>query len=183
MVDTGLSPWSVYKTDHASSFAATCAKYMRDPGTSSYYVFWGDENGNIFRMEGVSEGDPSNTTISTSRRTKYIYNEDGNEIKDVSGRVEYKRIADCSLLMYFEWADDYSSPRCTVPLEGPPVGDGATYYGGSAYYGGSFYFNTGFFYANRISTKGFSPVGGGPGVYLTTTVTSLQDFDIIKIRI
>lgn len=177
-----ISPWSVYKTDHTSSFDATCAKYMRAPGTSTWYVFWGDSTGKLYRMEGDASGDPSSTTISTSRRTKLIFDEDGAEIKNVSGRVEYKRIADCDLLMDFEWADDYSIARCTVPLEGPPVGDAATYYGGSAYYGGAFYYNTGFFYADRISTKGFSPVGRGPGVYLTTTVSSLQEFDIIKIR-
>lgn len=182
MVETGLSPWSVYITDHTSSFSATCAKYMRDPGTSSYYVFWGDTNGNIYRMEGEGTGDPSSTNINTSRRTKYLYDPEISNLSGVTGRVEYKRIADCDLLMDFEWADDYSITRCTVPLEGPPIGDGATYYGGSAYYGGAFYFNTGFFYANRISTKGFSPVGEGPGLYLTTTVQATQEFDIIKIR-
>jgi hypothetical protein len=179
---TELSPWSVYKTDHTSSFNAVCAKYMRAPGTSTWYVFWTDSIGNIYRMEGEGTGDPSSTTINTSRRTKYLYDKEIEELAFVSGRVEYKRIADCDLLMDFEWADDYSISRCTVPLEGPPTGDAATYYGGSAYYGGAFYFNTGFFYANRISTKGFSPVGRGPGVYLTTTVQSTQEFDIIKIR-
>jgi hypothetical protein len=84
--------------------------------------------------------------------------------------------------MDFEWADDYSVARCTVPLEGPPIGDPAGYYNGSSYYGGAFYYNSGFFYANRISTKGFAPVGRGPGVYLTTTVQSTQEFDILKIR-
>jgi len=182
LVDTGLSPWSRYKTGHSSSFAATSAKYMRAPGTSSYFVFFGDVDGNIYRMEGEGDGDPSSTDIETSRRTKILYDPEIDNLSGVTGRVEYKRIADCDLLMDFEWSDDYSITRCTVPLEGPPVGDSSSYYGGSAYYGGAFYYNTGFFYAQRISTKGFSPVGEGPGVYLTTTVQSTQEFDIIKIR-
>lgn len=182
LANTEFSPWSIYKTDHTSSFDATCAKYMREPGTSSWYVFWGDNMGAIYRMEGEGTGDPSSTAINTSRRTKYLYDPEIEELSSVSGRVEYKRVADADLLMDFEWADDYSIARCTVPLEGPPTGDAASYYNASAYYGGAFYYNTGFFYADRISTKGFSPVGQGPGVYLTTTVQSTQVFDILKIR-
>lgn len=182
LVDSGLSPWTRYKTSHSSSFAATFAKYIRSPGASSYYVYWGDVDGNIYRMEGEGNGDPSSTEIETSRRTKLLYDPDISNLAGVTGRVEYKRISDCDLLMDFEWADDYSITRCTVPLEGPPVGDAATYYGGSVYYGGSYYYNTGFFYSQRISTKGFSPVGEGPSIYLTTTVQSTQGFDILKLR-
>ena len=186
MIVTDLSPWSVYKTNHSSSFMAESAIYMRKPGTSSYYTFWGDSSGNIYRMDSDTEGDPSSIAIDTSRRTTVLYDvvdgdPTGKDLK-IKGRVEYKRIADCDLLMDFEWSDDYSISRCTVPLEGPPTGDAATYYGGSAYYGGAFYYNTGFFYSDRISTKGFSPVGTGPGVYVTLTVQSTQEFDILKIR-
>jgi hypothetical protein len=96
--------------------------------------------------------------------------------------VEYKRVSDVDLLMDFEWADDYAINRCTVPLDGPGVGDAGGYFGGSGYFGGEFYFNTGFQLANRISTKGFAPVGRGPGFYLTLTVQSTQTFDILKLR-
>ena len=85
--------------------------------------------------------------------------------------------------MDFEWADDYAINRCAVPLSGPAAGDASNYWGGSAYWGGAYYWNQGFQLALRTSTKGFSPVGRGPGFYLTTTVQSKQSFDVLKISV
>lgn len=181
LLGTELSPWSVYKTDHSSSFDATSAIYMRRPGASPYFVYWGDSMGRLYQMDGASTGDPSDTAINTYRRSRYL-DEFNTELNRMRGRVEYKRISDVDLLMDFEWADDYATNRCTVPLEGPPAGDAAGYFGGTSYFGGSFYFNSGFFYAERVSTKGFAPVGRGPGFHLMLTVQSLQSFDILKIR-
>lgn len=181
MVGGELSPWSVYKTNHTSSFSATSAIYMRRPSGTAYYVYWGDSSGKIYQMEGTGNGDPSTTDIDTVRRTKYI-DDYGSDLKIVRGRVIYKRAADCDLLMDFEFSDDYAINRCTVPLEGPPSGGASGYFGGSIYFGGSFYFNVGFEFSQRISSKGFSSVGRGPGFYITTTVQSTQQFDILRIQ-
>lgn len=181
LIGSGLSPWGKYKTDHASSFITKAAIYMRDPGTENHYVFWGDDSGNIYRMDGVGCGDAGTTNIVVYRRSTYL-NGFSTELNRIRGRVEYKRVADVDLIMQFEWADDYSITSCTVPLEGPPIGDTANYFGGSSYFGGVFYFNTGFFFSDRISTKGFSPIGRGPGFYLSTSVSTNQDFDVLKIR-
>jgi hypothetical protein len=180
MLQTELSPWSVYKTNHASGFNTESAIYMRTPGGTTYNVYWGDSAGHIFQLEGTSDGDNGDTSLDTFRRIRYVA-EPALELDNISGRVEYKRISETDLIMQFEWADDYSIATCTVPLDGPPVGDPASYFGGSAYFGGAFYFNTGFFFANRISTKGFNPVGKGPGFYLDLTISSKQLFDVIKL--
>lgn len=180
LAESGLSPWSVYKTDHTSSFSATTAIYMRQPGGSAYYVYWADSSGRLYQMDGTGDGDPSTTNINTQRRSKLIKTVES--ARGVRGRVDYKRKADIDLLMDFEWADDYAVNRCTVPLDGPPVGDPGGYFGGSSYFGGLFYFNSGFFYSDRISSKGFAAIGRGSGFYLTLTVQSTQQFDILKIR-
>jgi len=183
MQPSGLSPWSVYKTDHTSNFDTNAAVYMRRPGGTDWFVYFGDSSGNIYQMEGTGDGDNGNTDIPTTRRTMLIEELEGYdpEIDQLEGRVWYRRIADVDLVMDFEWGDDYSITRCTVPLEGPPVGDSSNYFGGSAYFGGAFYFNSGFFYSDRVSTKGFSPVGRGVGLYIDLSITSSQRFDIIKI--
>jgi len=188
MLPYQLSPWSVYKTSHASSFSTNAAIYMRRPGTTAtgnYYVYWGDSIGRIFQMEGTGDGDAGSTDVETTRKTRYIDDIEGlnTELMQVRGRVEYRRIADTDLLMDFEWSDDYATNRCTVPLDGPGTSDAGTYWGGSAYWGGSYYWNEGFQLALRTSTKGFSPVGRGPGFYLTTTVQSNQLFDVLKIKV
>lgn len=188
MIPYDLSPWSSYRTSHASSFSTNAAIYMRTPGgsaSSNYYVYWGDSSGRIFQMEGTSDGDAGSTVIETSRKTKYIDDIEGLNtlLTQLSGRVEYRRVSDSDLLMDFEWADDYAINRCTVPLDGPASASDSNYWGGSSYWSGSYYWNSGFQLALRTSTKGFSPVGRGPGFYLTTTVQDTQTFDIMKIRV
>ena len=191
MLSSELSPWSVYKTNHASSFSTNAAIYMRRPGTTStgnYYVYWGDSSGRVFQMEGASSadaGDAGSTSIDTVRKTRYIDDiEDlDTRLMQLRGRIEYRRISEVDLLMDFEWADDYAINRCAVPLSGPAAGDASNYWGGSAYWGGAYYWNQGFQLALRTSTKGFSPVGRGPGFYLTTTVQSKQSFDVLKISV
>ena len=185
--DGKLSPWSVYKTNHGSSFSTNAAIYMRQPGGSNYYVYWGDSSGRIFQMDGTSEGDAGSTAIDTYRKSLFFgkFEDDNGNVVDpnkhqIRGRVYYRRVADVDLLMDFEWADDYATNRCTVPLDGPGAADAASYFSGSGYFGGSVYFNTGFALSQRVSTKGFSPVGRGPGLYISSTVQSTQQFDIMK---
>lgn len=188
--ETGqLSPWSVYKTDHTSSFSTNAATYMRQPGGSNYYVYWGDSTGGIYQLEGTSAGDAGSTNIETYRKSPYFgkFQDDHGNVLDpnkdqIRGRVYYRRTADCSLLLDFEWADDYAINRCTVPLDGPAQGDTAAYWGGSSYFGGSYYFNTGFQLSQRVSTKGFSPVGRGPGLFVSCTVQTTEQFDIMKLE-
>lgn len=190
LLATDLSPWSLYKTNHTSSFSTRAAIYMRQPGGSNYYVYWGDSSGRIFQMDGTGTGDPSSTNIDSNRKSKFIEmfeDKYGNpvipEYMTVRGRVFYRRVADADLLMDFEWADDYAINRCTVPLDGPSTGDGAIYWGGSGYWGGLFYWNVGFQFSQRVSTKGFSPVGRGPGFHVSTTLQTTQVFDILKLEI
>lgn len=178
MANSNLSPWSLYKTDHSSSFSTNAAIYMRAPGGTDFFVYFGDTNGNIYQLEGTSSGDPSSTDIQVFKRLKFF-----DEFKgDLRGRVLYHRVADVDLILTFEWGDDYSRTECTVPLEGPPIGDGANYWNGSSYWNGAFYWNEGFFYANRVSSKNWSPVGRGSGVTLELSIIGSQDFDVIKIE-
>lgn len=190
MLSTGLSPWSKYKTAHSSSFSTNAAIYMKQPGGSNSYVYFGDSVGRIYQLEGTSAGDAGSEDIEGNRKARFfedLETKDGlpvdPETDVIRGRVFYRRIADVDLLMDFEWADDYSINRCTVPLSGPPQGDGAVYFGGEAYFGGLYYFNAGFMLSQRTSTKGFSPVGRGPGFNLSLTIQSTQEFDIQKIEI
>lgn len=193
LLGTELSPWMVYKTDHASSFSTTAAAYIREAGgnsASDHYVYYGDDSGNIYRLDGTGSGDNGDTDVETTRKTGFIQrveSEDGEMVKvkrdRLRGRVYYRRISSVDLLMDFEWADDYATNRCTVPLEGPQANDAAAHFNASAYFGGSFYFNTGFALSFKTSTKGFSAIGRGPGVYVLTSITSSQDFDVLKVEI
>lgn len=185
MLESGLSPWTIYKTSHASSFSTNAAIYMRQPGGSNYYVYWGDSIGRIFKMDGIGYGDGGTVQVETHRKSRYIDKIEGLDLNLMRwrGRVEYRKIAACSLEMNFEWADDYAVNRCLVPLEGPGASGPGGYFGGPGYFGGLFYFNAGFQLALKTSSKGFSPIGRGPGFYVSLTVSSNQTFDITKISV
>lgn len=177
MLQSGLSPWSVYTTRHSSNFVSTAVTFMQSPSSTDRFVYWGDADGKIYQMDGVgASGDAGDSDIRTYRRSAFIEKDENTSIE---GRVRYRRISSGTLKIQPEWADDYQIALCEVPLEAPPDGD---YYNGSAYYGGEFYYNAGFYFSRRISTKGFSPVGKGPGFYLHTTVESSNDFDVIEIN-
>jgi len=193
LLGSELSPWMLYKTDHASSFSTNAATYIREAGgnaASDYYVYFGDDSGNVYRLDGTGAGDNGDTDVETTRKTGFIQrvqSEDGKEIRvkrdRLRGRVYYRRVSDDTLIMDFEWADDFATNRCSIPLDGPDAGDTASHFNGSAYFGGSFYFNTGFALSYKNATKGFSAIGRGPGVNVLTSITGKQEFDILKIEI
>jgi len=187
-----LSPWSVYKSSLNDSFSTSAALYMRQPGGTSsndWYTYFGDSSGHIMRLDGTGTGDGGDTAIETLRKSRIVeglQSKDGRPINPmtdiVRGRVWYRRLYQVDLLMDFEWADDYAVNRCTVTLDGA-TSDAGIYYGGSGYYGGNFYYNSGFSLSYRTSTKGYSAIGRGPGFYLTTSVSSIRPFDVLKIEI
>ena len=181
-IGTGLSPWSVYMTNHESSFQTNAAIHMKNPasGLNDNYVYFGDDKGNIYHMDGDINGDNGDTDIQVFRRSLY-FESDQIELEGISGRVYYKRVADVDLTMQFEFGDDYSTTTCLIPLEGPPTTDNAAYWGGDSYWGGEFYWNAGFKFSSIMTTKGYSPVGKGTGIHMLLTLNTRQTFDVVKI--
>lgn len=193
LIGSKLSPWSVYRTDLNGLFSTQAALYMREPGgtsSSNWHVYYGDDSGNIRRLDGTgSGGDGGDTTIETYRKSRLIEgfeSEDGESFdprKDLlRGRIWYRRLNQVDLLMDFEWADDYAVNRSSVTLDGD-TGQQGYYFNGSAYFGGTFYFNVGFELSYRTSTKGYSAIGRGPGFYVSTTIQATNNFDVLKIEI
>lgn len=172
-----LSPWSVYKTQDASSFNTQAAKFMRRPGTSTYTVMYGDSAGRILNMNGTgTSGDGGTAAIQTLRKTRLLDKSDGIDFlrHTTRGNVRYRRVADTDLSLEFDWGDEYQQSTVSMTLTGPPASD-AAYFGGSIYWGGVTYWGQGFTFADKISHQHFSPVGRGPGVFMTAyTETSLQ---------
>jgi hypothetical protein len=101
----------------------------------------------------------------------------------LTGRVIYRRIAEASLSLTFEWSHVNATTSSSLTLKGPATDDTGVYYNGSAYYGGAYYYNTGIAAINQISSQGFSPTGKSPGFQLTIQVDSDQVFQIDEIRI
>ena len=188
-----LSPWSVYKTaltagSNNALATVKSARYMRRPGETTYSVYFGAADGKIYDFNGVGNGDAGSTDIETWRKSKIIDSDDFGQGYDpyaeiLNGRIQYRRIGECELTLEFDWSDEYNVSDSTITLNGPPVGDSPPYYGGAVYYGGEFYYNEGFAYANKVSTKGFSPTGKGVSFIMKAYLNTSVRFKIDHIEI
>ncbi len=171
-INQGLSPWSIYKTNHPNKFNATSAKYLKIPGTNNYSVYWGDSSGNVYDINGTGTGGDSGTYPVQLSRTSRIIDEEvmapfpwNEEI--LLGKIQYRRISDTSINISFQWTDEYNTSIVTVPLKGPPVSNNGPVYNGNAYYNKNSYYSQGFQFANVLSHQNFSPTGKGTGFYIT----------------
>jgi hypothetical protein len=79
LVGGELSPWSVYTTTESFAFNTNAAKYMKMPGTQVYTVYFGDDIGRIFDLNGSGDGDAGTTDVVVLRKTRYINNGEGGD--------------------------------------------------------------------------------------------------------
>jgi len=166
-----VSPWSVYKTSLAFNFNTNAAVYIRRPGKTTYSIYFGDDIGNIYDLNGSGIGDNS-TTIITYRKTR-ILDEINFKNQWLIGRIQYRRIGDSEVTLSFDWSNEYNKTESTIKMKGPLAGETFPVYGGAYYYGNPSIVYGGSFKA-KISHANFSPTGKADGVkigaYLDTTV-------------
>jgi hypothetical protein len=70
--DSPLSPWVKITTGHSSNLNPTAMMCIVDPDDGLEYVYWGDENGNLYRMEGTGAGDAGSAEINTVFGAHYL---------------------------------------------------------------------------------------------------------------
>jgi hypothetical protein len=169
-----LSPWSVYRTDHASGFSTNAVRYMRKPGTTDTSVYYGSSDGKIFDLNGTgTSGDGGTTSIQLIRKSRLV----GTDIHHISrGNVQYRRVNAVSLNIEMDWADEYNTSTATVTLKGPGVGDVGVYFGSAIYFGGTIFFGQGFAFSDRVTHQNFSSVGRGNAAFLTLSALTSKNW-------
>lgn len=196
LIGAELSPWSVYTTQESFAFNTNAAIYMKRPGTQEYSVFFGDEVGRIFDLNGSpGDGDAGTETVSVQRKTRFIQDGEGGDrfgrnaldlMRSVlHGQVIYRRIsAACDVTVSFDWGDEYNESSSTITLKGAPTGSSAVYYSGLHYYSGAgSYYSSGEAFAQKISSQSFSPTGKGPGCFVKVSLDTDTDFQIDYLRL
>ncbi len=178
---SGLSPWSIYTTQHASDFITSAVKYMRKPGTTDNYVFFGDSTGKIFYMPGSGSGDGETlSSIATSRKTRLL---EADGVSNIAlGTVQYRRNAQVSLDITTSWGEDYGGDTASVTLKGQTSSDGA-YYGGAFYYGGDVYYSQGFQFNSYPSKRSFSHTGIGELLTVELSLDTVHTFQIDNVEL
>jgi len=141
LVNSGISPWSRYRTSHSMNFNPSTIMNAYDPQDGLEYVFMGDLNGNLYRMEGTpSGGDGGLNKVGTERLSKMITIPKDAEAFNIEGWIRYRKITPVTVTLSFEFQGDHIYTHYIhVDLEGA---SGGAFYGGAYYYGGESYYGT-----------------------------------------
>lgn len=182
----GKSPWSVYTTLDSSNFVTLAARYMLIPGTTNYSVYWGDNTGRVFDMNGTGiAGDAGASVINVSRTSRHF----GNEIinpwiwttENVGGHIKYKRNTQISFSVSLLWDEEFALSTQTVTLKGLAGANTGAFFGGAFYYNGSSYYNQGFQFLGYQSGINLDPGGKGPGFYVTSFASTYVPFEVTSL--
>lgn len=150
-----VSPWSAWKTSHPMAFQPTAVMNAYHPVDGLEYIFMGDGEGNLYRLEGDGETDAGYPVVM--KRTSGLFSAPLNaHVFDLSGWVKYRRNKPVDLTMNFLWSGD-SPLKKVVPIE--LKGDtGYAVWGGGFYWGD---FKWGSAYRNKLvrTTVGASGAG------------------------
>lgn len=175
----GLSPWSKWTTAYGSKdFRNTAAALVRRPTDGLDVVYFGDDSGNIFLLEGVGEHDGGTADVTAYRTSAVIAGLTGS-MYDVTGTIFYRRKSGATITLDFMWqGQEIADSSIVVTI---PANTGGAYFGGSYYFGGAVYFGVPF--AGRVLRQGpFKPSGRSSHLQVKAS-SSAPDFEIHLIRL
>lgn len=180
------SPWSSYKTQLTDSagdfiFKTKAATYIRRPGLTTYSIYMGDLDGNIYDMDGSGVGD-NGTDIVVQRKTKLL---EMDRAQIMQGNVRYRRFGEMNISLIFDWANEYNITQSDLTLKGvPPGAQVPAYYNNISFYNSANdFYNEGFSFADKVSTQNFSPSGRAEAFFLTFYTETTVQFQIDHIAL
>ena len=122
MINSGLSPWSKIVTSNAFRMKQTAMMQVIDPDDGLEYIFMGDANGNVYRLEGTgTKGDAGSSDILMKWRSKLFKLPPDLNASDFEGYISYRSGTDETVTIKFLFAGSQPSDETTtVPLKGTP---------------------------------------------------------------
>lgn len=178
MIATGLSPWAKWVTDHQMSFNPSTIMNVIDPSDGLEYVFMGDSNGNMYRLEGTgTSGDGGGHNVVTERLSRLFTVPVNAQIYDIKGYIKYKRGEAATVELTFEY-NGMSVFDETITVNLPARTFGALYGGGSYYSGGAYYGSS---FSGRLSRQIFGIAGKSSEIQVRAKIEGTTDFEITEI--
>lgn len=180
MIGSELSPWTRFTTQHDLGFSPTVAMNLYDPRDGLEYIFMGDEDGNLYRLEGyLNQQDAGSEDIVVRRRSKMFSPPvDMRIVNGLEGWVTFKKkVEDVSVNLKLLFSgESIRDVTKTLTLTGL---SGGNYYGGSTYYGGDGYYGIQFF--DRSQRRRFQAAGGSTEFQVEIEVEGSNDFEIAEV--
>lgn len=172
------SPWSRWTTNHPFAFMPTCAMSLYSPDDGLEYVFMGDANGNIFRLEGFGTGGDGGTTSIDVTRTSPLFAMPLNaEAFNVEGWIKYRRSDAFTVMISLLWAG-ITVWNETINIDAPAISGRPVYSGGLHYSDGTGYAAP---FSGRFVREPFAVPGKSNEFQVKVEVSTKLDFRIAEI--
>lgn len=177
LTDSGFSPWSKWITNHPFGFRPTAVMNMLDPIDGLEYVFMGDANGNIYRLEGNGNKDGDAYTVPCERLSRLISMPVDQEGFDIQGWIKYRKNEPATVNIRFEYAGvNIFNETITVTL--PAITDRVVYGGGFYYSDGNYYGST---FSGRLTRQKFAVPGRSTDFQIRVSIEGIYDFNITEV--
>ncbi len=174
----GLSPWSRWTTDFgAGDFRQTAAMLVKRPTDKLDVVWFGDDQGRIFEMEGTGDQDGNANDVVVERLSGLIEAPIGHAF-DVIGYIKYKKKFAATVTLTMEAGGiTLFDEVITITL---PAFSNSPLYNNNLYYNNDVWYSTQF--QGRISKQNWS-VPGFPAHFQIKAAVTGAEFDIAEIGI
>ena len=150
-----FSPWAKWSTSHPMNFNPVTVMPLIDPIKLIDAIYMGDENGNIYRMQGDGDKDGGTDAVTVKRRTGLI-EVPATSAFELKGWVSYRRLFETTMTIRVLWGGkEESTQEITRTL---PDNDSIAVYGGNHYYGDNQTFY-GAEFSQRIAIQDWTAAG------------------------
>ena len=172
-----LSPWTKYTTNHQSNFNITAMMNAYCPCDGLEYVYFGDELGNVYRMEGTQGGgDGGINDLEVKRLSKMFAMPIDAEAFRIRGWVTSIKKQDIAIKLKFLFQGYHIYDEdITVIIEADEL---QPYYNGLTYYGGPYYYGS---ISERFSREKFGISGKSNQFQVEATIETKKFFKISEI--
>ncbi len=173
----GLSPWVKWTTQNTVNMSFTAMMNMLDPLDGLEYVFAGDANGNIYRIEGSGSGDAGATDVKTERLSSLIQMPLDAEAYGVEGYIQYRKSEEATVALSFEFSGmSVFNEVINITL---PTSTINTAYNRDEYYSNGEHYGDAF--SGRLTRQKLKVPGKGNAFLVRVTVDGKNDFEINSI--
>ncbi len=129
-IGTDLSPWSKWVTDHPIAFQPSAVMMCLDPSDGLEYVFFGDDSGNLYRMEGSgSDGDGGSFAVDAWRDSKMYDAPLDSKVEKMNGWNTLRRNLAVDTEVTVKWSGEHVESKSVERTFS--AAEASAYYGGT----------------------------------------------------
>jgi hypothetical protein len=174
-----VSPWMRWETTFGEEdFFPTAAALVRNPESGLDHVYFGDDAGRIFQLEGEGSQDAGSVSFTMECVSPLVILPGDLDAYDLEGYVLYEERASTNLVLNIQYQGTrlHDGPDITIPIPDPAT---FSVFGGNVYFGGVFYFGVPF--DKRLNRFPFKSAGAGSAFQIKASVATDENLAVHEI--